>query len=188
MLYTHQQNGAAERSMKTILESTRTTMAESGLPLKYWANTIQTVIYTKNLMPNNQQPKTIPAELWSGLHQDISHFQPFSCTTYAHVPLDLNLPKLNPRSVKTVLLGYFGHNSYKLLDKSTGKVFKSQDIIFEERVTYLARQPLPTVITNDNDMFIYKPQTNSNTTNADKTKKLNLLPLCNTENCSKTLR
>jgi len=51
--------------------------------------------------------------------------------------LDLNQSKLNPRLVKTVLLGYFGHNGYKLLDKSTGAIFKSRDVIFEEGITHL---------------------------------------------------
>jgi len=35
MLYTHQQNGMAECSMRTILNGTQTTMAESGLSVKY---------------------------------------------------------------------------------------------------------------------------------------------------------
>ena len=36
---------------------------------------------------------------------------------------------MNLRSVKTALLRHFGHNGYKLLDKSTGAIFKLQDII-----------------------------------------------------------
>jgi len=152
-------------------------MAESGLPLKYWADVVQTVVYTRNLLPNTQQPKTILAELWSGQCQDISHLCPFGCTSFAHIPLDLNISKLNPRSLKTALLGYFGHNSYKLLDGSTGMVFKLRDVIFEERITHLAKQPISTIITDDDDIFTYKPQLNSDTTNSDNIKKLEHLPL-----------
>ena len=43
--YAHQQNGAAERSMRTILNGVRTAMAESGLPMKYWADAVQTTVY-----------------------------------------------------------------------------------------------------------------------------------------------
>jgi len=39
--YAHQQNGAAERSMQTILDTTQTTMAESGLLLKDWADAVK---------------------------------------------------------------------------------------------------------------------------------------------------
>ena len=44
--YAHQQNEATECSMRTILDGTRSMMAESGLPLKYWADAVQTVVYT----------------------------------------------------------------------------------------------------------------------------------------------
>ena len=39
-LYAHQQNGIAECSMYTILDGTRTVLAESGLPMKYWADAV----------------------------------------------------------------------------------------------------------------------------------------------------
>jgi len=49
--YAHQQNGAAEHSMQTILDITRSNIAESGLPLKYWANAVKTAIYVRNFIP-----------------------------------------------------------------------------------------------------------------------------------------
>jgi len=52
--------------MRTILNSTRTALAESGLPVKYWADAVRTIVYTWNLLPNPRQPITIPAELWTG--------------------------------------------------------------------------------------------------------------------------
>ena len=61
--YTHQQNGIVEHSMRTILDSTRTALAESGLPVKYWADAVQTIVYTQNLLPNPRQLITILAEL-----------------------------------------------------------------------------------------------------------------------------
>ena len=83
--------------MWTILDGTQTAMAESGLPMKYWTDTVQTVVYVQNLLSNSQQPKTISAELWSRQCQDISHLRPFGCTSYVHVLLDLNLSKLSSR-------------------------------------------------------------------------------------------
>jgi len=38
--YAHQQNGVAEQSMQTLLNTARTTIAEVGLPLKYWVDTV----------------------------------------------------------------------------------------------------------------------------------------------------
>jgi len=59
--------------MHTIFDGTRTALAKSGLLVKYWADAIQTMVYTRNLLPNPRQPKTIPAELWTGQCQDVSH-------------------------------------------------------------------------------------------------------------------
>ena len=49
--------------MCTILDNTRTALAESGLPVKYWADVVWTIVCTWNLLPNPRQPKTIPVKL-----------------------------------------------------------------------------------------------------------------------------
>jgi len=51
------------------------------------------------------------------------------------------------------LLGYFGHNGYKLLDKSTGAVLRSWNIIFEEGITHIAKQPNPIIFNKENNPF-----------------------------------
>ena len=92
--YTHQQNGTAERSLWTIPDSVRTAMAESRLPTRYWVDAVQTTVYVWNLVSSSRRPHTIPAELWYGKRQDVSHLRPFGTTAYAHIPVDLNLSKL----------------------------------------------------------------------------------------------
>ena len=156
MPYTHQQNGTAECSMCTILDAICSAMAKSRMPLKYWADAVSTVVYTQNLIPLSRQPSTIPAELWSRRWQDIFYLWPFGTTAYAYIPGDLNLSKLFPWSVKVTLLGYFGHDSYKLLEKNTSTIFRSHNVIFEEGITYYARQPTPISFTDKNDPFPYR--------------------------------
>ena len=51
--YAHQQNSMAERSIRTILDGTWTTLAESGLLLRYWADAVQTTVYVRNLIPSS---------------------------------------------------------------------------------------------------------------------------------------
>ena len=130
-------------------------MTKSGLPLKYWEDAVQTIIYTQNLISSSWQPKLIPAEAWFGKCQDVSYLRPFGTTAYKHVLLDLNLSKLLPRSVKVSLLGYFGQEGYKLLDQKTGVVFKSRDIIFKESITHLAEQTMCTSFSENNNPFQY---------------------------------
>jgi len=68
---------------------------------------------------------------------------------YAHILLDLNISKLQPRSVRITLLGYNSRNEYKLLDRSTGAIFLSRDVIFEKGTTHLVQLSIPTVIAGD---------------------------------------
>ena len=105
------------------------------------------------MIPSSRQPRSIPAELWYGKRQDVSHLQPFGTTAYTHIPGDLNLSKLYPRLVKVSLLGYFGRESYKLLERSTGTVFKSRNVIFEEGSTHFTKQPTPIPFDEENDPF-----------------------------------
>jgi len=82
----------------------------------------------------------------------VSHLRPFGTTAYAHIPADLNLSKLYPRSIKIVLLGYFGQDGYKLLDRETGSTYRSHDVIFEKRITHFTTQPTHMDTTNE-DLF-----------------------------------
>ena len=86
----------------------------------------------------------------------MSHLCPFGITAYAYIPLELNSSKLYPRSVKVSLLGYFGRNRYKLLEKSTGTVFRSWDVIFKG-VTHFVKQPSSVIFPNDDNPFSYTP-------------------------------
>lgn len=61
--YAHQQNSITEYNMYTILDATQSIMAESGLPLKYWMDVIQAVIYVRNFISSIRQPKKILTKL-----------------------------------------------------------------------------------------------------------------------------
>ena len=112
------------------------------------------MVYVWNLVPSSQRPHTIPAELWHGKRQDMSHLRPFSTTAYAHIPVDLNLSKLYLQSMKTALLGYFGRDRYKLLDRKTGSTFCSCDVIFKEGITHFTTQPTHTDTINKDSFLI----------------------------------
>ena len=43
--YMHQQNSIVEKSIYLLLDGARLVLAESGLPLKYWADAVNTVAY-----------------------------------------------------------------------------------------------------------------------------------------------
>ena len=137
---------------------------------KYWADAVHTVVYTQNHTLSLRQPKIIPAKAWFGQRQNTSHLRPFGATGYAHISLDLNMSKLSPRSVKVSLLGYHGCNGYKLIDKSTGTIYKSRDVIFEEGQTHIAKPLEPIILDEDKDPFTLETLPNSDW-HLDKSEK-----------------
>jgi hypothetical protein len=62
--YAHQQNGRAEQSMRTLLNMGCAMLADAGLAQKYWADTIQMAVYTRNFIPMACSPQTVPAAHW----------------------------------------------------------------------------------------------------------------------------
>ena len=81
------------------------------------------MVYLKDFIPSAYHPGETPYELWYGKKPNITHLRPFGCTAYVRVPEEVIRGKLNNQSIKCVLLGYFGHNGYCLLNQSTRRVF-----------------------------------------------------------------
>ena len=56
--YTPEQNGAAERLKRTIMEKVRAMLEDSGLPKELWAKAAVTACYIKNRSPETGRDKT----------------------------------------------------------------------------------------------------------------------------------
>ena len=61
-----EQNGVAERLNRTLLESTRSMLADSRLPQKFWAEALSTAVYLRNRSSTSTVPRMTPLEAWSG--------------------------------------------------------------------------------------------------------------------------
>jgi hypothetical protein len=134
--YSSSGNAVTERANRTVMDCVRTILHDAGLPGTYWAEGAATIVYLKDFVPMARHPGKTPHELWYGKKPDIAHLRPFGCTAYVRVPEEVIGGKLNDQSIKCVLLGYFGHDGYQLLDRSSRRIFHSCDIIFEEGVTH----------------------------------------------------
>ncbi|CAA7267102.1 unnamed protein product [Cyclocybe aegerita] len=167
--YVHASNGVPEQTNHTVVEGVRCLLCDSGLPPSLWADAAATSVYTRNLIPSSRHPGKVPAEVWTGKRQDVSHLHPFGCTAYAKVPKEVNPSKIGPISIKYSLIGYYDRDAYKLFDCHTGKVIKSQDIIFEEGTGHhtLPAAPPPT---DSDDMYdIFAPTPTDDTEAGDRT-------------------
>ncbi|KAF5387622.1 hypothetical protein D9615_000717 [Tricholomella constricta] len=125
-------NGVVERMNRTILDRGRSMINDSGLPAHYWGEAMATAIHVSDFIPSSRHVGKTPHEIREGGKPDIAYLRPFGCIAYAKIPKEDGGSKLDMRSIKCVLIGYFGRGDYKLLDRSTGRIFRSRDVIFEE--------------------------------------------------------
>ncbi|KAF5376302.1 hypothetical protein D9615_008480 [Tricholomella constricta] len=125
-------NGVVERMNRTILDRGRSMINDSGLPAHYWGEAMATAIHVSDFILSSRHAGKTPHEIREGRKPDVAYLRPFGCVAYAKVPKEDGGSKLDMRSIKGVLIGYFGHGDYKILDRSTGHIFRSHDIIFEE--------------------------------------------------------
>ncbi|KAJ3482340.1 hypothetical protein NLJ89_g12145 [Agrocybe chaxingu] len=65
--YAHQQNGKAERFIRTIEEGGQVLLADSGLPASFWGDAVLTTQYLRNRLPTSSLPSdTTPYEILFG--------------------------------------------------------------------------------------------------------------------------
>ena len=78
--YTPEQNGSAEREMRTIMEAARSMIHSENLGYKFWAEAVNTATGTSTV-----QGKT-PFELWFNSKPDIQYFRVFGTEVFIHIP------------------------------------------------------------------------------------------------------
>ncbi len=72
--YAHQQNGKAERFIRTIEDDVQTLLADSGLPMSFWGDTILTAAYIRRRLPTSTLPEgKTPHEAMYNEIPDLSH-------------------------------------------------------------------------------------------------------------------
>ena len=132
--HAHQQNGSAERKHRHIVEVGLALLAHAHMPLKFWDEAFLTATYLINIVPRKVINKTTPAERLLGVTPDYKSLRVFGCACWPNLR-PYNSRKLAFRSKQCVFLGYSPrHKGVKCLDVSTGRVYISRDVVFDENV------------------------------------------------------
>ena len=129
---TPEQNGVAERLNRTLVESVRSMLSDSGLPKTFWAEAVNTAAYVRNRSPTVALNNMTPYEALNGHKPNVKHFKIFGCKCYAHVPKD-ERSKLDSKSKHCIFVGYGSvTKGYRVYDLNGKKVFHCKDVIFHE--------------------------------------------------------
>ena len=116
------------------MERTRAILHGSKLPLKLWAEIMETVRYLYTLGPVRYMNKHTPETIFRGLKgkPSIEHLRVIGCTVYSHNN-NQSHSKLDARSKKGILIGYGDdRKAYKIWDPETDKTYHSRDVTFDE--------------------------------------------------------
>ena len=95
---TLQQNGVAERRNRTLLDMTRSMMAQANLPISFWGDALLTTAYILNRVPS-QSVSSTPYELWHDKKPNLEHLRPWGSAGYVH-NANHKYGKLGPRARK----------------------------------------------------------------------------------------
>jgi hypothetical protein len=128
--YTPEQNSAAERLNRTLMDKVRPMLAASGLPKYLWAEAAVTANYVRNRSPVTGHEQTT-YELFFGSKPDVSNLRVWGARAYALTPKQLR-NKLQNTSEPGHFIGYpAGTKGYKLL-LDDGRIVISRDLTFVE--------------------------------------------------------
>lgn len=131
-VYTPEQNGAAERDNRTILEAARSMLFAANIHERFWGEASNTAVYILNRTATRTLDGVTPYEAWHKVKPSVSHIRIFGCDAYVHVPKELR-HKLSRKSKKGVLVGYSTTSkAYRIWHQDTRTIVESRDVLFDE--------------------------------------------------------
>jgi hypothetical protein len=104
------------------------------MPIKFWDEAFLTATYLINRLPTRVIDNFSPLTRLFNTPPNYTILKIFGCACWPHL-CPYNQHKLSFRSKPCIFLGYSSiHKGYKCLDQDSGRVYISQDVIFDEAV------------------------------------------------------
>jgi len=143
--YTPQQNGKAERSIRTILERAISMLRAANLSDGFWQDAVETAVHLINRSTRTGLKRVTPEEAWSGARPDAASLRVFGCPAYVLIPKELRVGKLAHKIRRCIFVGYSStRKAWRFWNPVKRSFIESRDVIFDERVR-CCDHPLPPV-------------------------------------------
>ena len=131
--YTPEQNGRAERFMRTCMDKAQAMRLEACLPDSWWEFAVLHAVHVYNRTPVRRLKWCTPYETLYSTVPDISHLRVFGCGAYVHIPENRRENKLSPKSELMVYIGNTeGMKAYTFMRLSNNTVYTSTTALFDE--------------------------------------------------------
>ncbi|CAI7812395.1 unnamed protein product [Closterium sp. NIES-54] len=136
--YTPQQNGMAEREMRTVVESVRTMLLHMGVQHHWWHLALRQAVWVRNCLERSTLPSgTTPYQLLTGQRPDLSLARIWGCMTQFLVPEQQRGGKLKPKARWGLHLGVsVASKGWELLDVDANRVVTTSDVVFYEAMSW----------------------------------------------------
>jgi hypothetical protein len=105
VLYTSQQNEVIERRNKTFMEMARCLLYEKKLPLKFWAEAVNTPSYLLTRMTSRVLADKTPYKIWYCFNPIVDHLKVFDNLCYVLKP-EAKRRKLDEKADIGILISY----------------------------------------------------------------------------------
>ncbi|GKD89556.1 putative ribonuclease H-like domain-containing protein, partial [Tanacetum coccineum] len=129
---TPQQNKVAERKNMTLIETAKTMLVDSLLPIPFWAEAVNTTCYVQNMVLVTKPHNKTLYELLIGRTPIISFMRPFGCPVTILNTLD-HLGKFDGKADEGFLVGYsINSKAFRVFNSRTRKVEENLHINFLE--------------------------------------------------------
>ncbi|KAI3693103.1 hypothetical protein L6452_32933 [Arctium lappa] len=125
---TPQQNGVAERRNRTLIEAARSLLADSKLPITFWAEAVNTACYVQNRVLVVKPKNKTPYELLNNRKPFIGFFKPFGCPCTI-LNTKTHLGKFDSKVDDGFLVGYSSQSkAYRVFNTSSRTIEESENV------------------------------------------------------------
>lgn len=115
--------------MRTIVESARSMLHAKQLPIKFWAEAVNTAVYVLNCSGPSPVANKAPFELFFNKKPSIEHLRVFGSEVFVHVPKE----KRRKCIFKGIFIGYCDDTKgYRVWIIEERKIEVSRDVVFRE--------------------------------------------------------
>jgi hypothetical protein len=132
----HQQNGRAERFIRTIMDKAQAIWFDACIPQSWWEFTVAHAVHLYNRTPVQQINYKMPHEMLKLQRPNVSYFKVFGCGAYVFLPEEVRQSKLAPKSELMTFIGYADSVKGYLFMRSTNYVFTTVKALFNKNIYF----------------------------------------------------
>ena len=131
--HAHQQNGHAERIIRTLTEKAESMRLQARLPQSWWEFALDHAAHVYNRTPMRRLEWRTPTERLHKERPTVEHLRVFGCAAYVFIPAEVRENKLAPKSELMVYLGnHPGGKGWIFMCRPNNVIFSATQATFDE--------------------------------------------------------